>query len=223
MHIEPGVVDGAKMTLSYATGAASLAIAAKLAYDTIREDGGVPGLVLRSVAATLAVFVFFELLPHFAVGISEVHFILGTTLLLILGAGPAAIGLIAGLAIQGILFAPSDLPMYAVNVTTLIMPLWAIHELSRRMIPDGTAYVDLKYLDVLKLSLVYQGGIIAWVAFWALYGQGFGAENLTAVLSFGAAYLLVVVLEPLADLAVLWVAKHLPRSSWTTHRLHGAA
>lgn len=223
MHIEPGVVDGAKMTLSYATGAASLAIAAKLAYDTIREDGGVPGLVLRSVAATVAVFIFFELLPHFAVGISEVHFILGTTLLLILGAGPAAIGLIAGLAIQGILFAPSDLPMYAVNVTTLIMPLWAIHELSRRMIPDGTAYVDLKYLDVLKLSLVYQGGIIAWVAFWALYGQGFGAENLTAVLSFGAAYLLVVVLEPLADLAVLWVAKHLPRSSWTTHRLHGAA
>ena len=223
MHIEPGVVDGAKMALSYATGAASLAIAAKLAYDTIREDGGVPGLVLRSVAATLAVFIFFELLPHFAVGISEVHFILGTTLLLILGAGPAAIGLIAGRAIQGILFAPSDLPMYAVNVTTLIMPLWAIHELSRRMIPDGTAYVDLKYLDVLKLSLVYQGGIIAWVAFWALYGQGFGAENLTAVLSFGAAYLLVVVLEPLADLAVLWVAKHLPRSSWTTHRLHGAA
>ena len=180
MHIEPGVVDGAKMALSYATGAASLAISAKLAYDTVREDGGVPGLVLRSVAATLAVFIFFELLPHFAVGISEVHFILGTT-------------------------------------------LRAMHELSRRRIPDGTAYVDLRYLDVLKLSLVYQGGIIAWVAFWALYGQGFGAENLTAVLSFGAAYLLVVVLEPLADLAVLWVAKHLPRSSWTTHRLHGAA
>ena len=223
MHIEPGVVDGAKMTLSYATGAASLAVAAKLAFDTIREDGGVPGLVLRSAAATLAVFIFFELLPHFAVGISEVHFILGTTLLLILGAGPAAIGLIAGLAIQGLLFAPSDLPMYAVNVTTLIMPLWAIHKLSRRMIPDGTAYVDLKYLDVLKLSALYQGGIIAWVAFWAFYGQGFGAENLAAVLSFGAAYLLVVVLEPLADLAVLWAAKHLPRSSWTTHRLHGAA
>ena len=223
MHIEPGVVDGAKMALSYATGAASLAIAGKLAYDTIRDDGGAAALLLRSAVATVAVFIFFEVLPHFAVGISEVHLIFGTTILLILGAGPAAIGLVAGLALQGLRFAPSDLPMFSVNVTTLIMPLWAIHELSRRMIPDGTAYVDLKYLDVLKLSALYQGGIIAWVAFWALYGQGFGAENLAAITSFGAAYMLVIVLEPLADLAVLWAAKHLPRTSWTTHRLHGAA
>jgi hypothetical protein len=96
-----------------------------------------------------------------------------------------------------------------VNVTTLLMPLFAIDALARRVIPAGRAYVDLRYADVLKLSLAYQGGIVAWVAFWAIYGQGAGAENMAAVLSFGAAYMLVVLIEPVADLAVLWVAKTL--------------
>ena len=53
----------------------------------------------------------------------------------------------------------------------------------------------------------YQGGVVAWVAFWAFYGQGFGAENLASVLAFGGAYMLVVIIEPLADLAVLAAAK----------------
>ena len=38
-------------------------------------------------------FSFFEVLPHAPVGVSEVHLILGSTLFLILGAAPAAIGL----------------------------------------------------------------------------------------------------------------------------------
>lgn len=46
---------------------------------------------------------------------------------------------------------------------------------------------------------------MAWVAFWAFYGQG--AEALSGVLSFGAAYMLVLALEPLVDLAVLAGAK----------------
>lgn len=222
MHIEPGVVDGAKMTLAYASAAGALGLTAKMAVDTIRRDGGALGLALRSAVATLGVLIFFEILPHFAVGVSEVHFILGTTLLLILGAGPAAIGLAAGLLIQGLFMAPTDLPMFAVNLTTLILPLWAVFELSKRIISEGTAYTDLTYAEVLKLSALYQGGIVAWVAFWAFYGQGFGAENLAAVTSFGAAYLAVILLEPLADLAVLGIAKHLPRGPFVTSRLHGA-
>jgi hypothetical protein len=61
------------------------------------------------------------------------------------------------------------------NVTTLIVPLWAVAMLAKRIIPAGTAYVDLRYRDVLALSAMYQGGVVAWVAFWAFYGQGFGA------------------------------------------------
>jgi len=47
MHIEPGVVAGAKIVLSYATAAGSLGFAAKLAFDTAKSDGFV-SLVLRS-------------------------------------------------------------------------------------------------------------------------------------------------------------------------------
>ena len=81
--------------------------------------------------------------------------------------------------------------------------------MAKRIIAPGTAYVDLKYGQALKLSTAYQGGVVAWVAFWAIYGAGFGAANLTSIASFGAAYMSVVLIEPLADLAVLAAAKSL--------------
>lgn len=226
MHIEPGVVDGAKLVLAYGTAAGAAAVAGKLALDTIRKDGGVAALVMRSVLTTALVFSFFQLLPHYPVGISEVHFILGSTLYLIFGAGPAAIGLALGLLLQGLLFAPSDLPMYFVNVTTLLVPLWAVSELAKRIIPQGTTYVDLSYGQALALSTTYQAGIVAWVAFWAFYGQGFGLENVQNIVTFGAAYMLVIIVEPLADLAVLAIAKTLAplaRSGVFYGRLHHAA
>jgi len=98
--------------------------------------------------------------------------------------------------------------------------------LAKKVIPSNTAYKDLTYTQTLKLSLVYQGGIVSWVAFWALYGQGFGAENLVAVSSFGAAYMTVVILEPLIDLAILAAAKTwhgLQNSGMVTPRLYRSA
>lgn len=208
MHIEPGIVEGSKILLSYGTAAAAIGYGGKLALETVKRDGFAP-LTLRAILATVLVFVFFEVFPTQAVGVSEVHLILGSTLLLLFGAGPTAIGLAAGLLVQGVFFAPDDLPQYTMNVTTLLAPLFVIAALARRIVPVDTAYVDLRYGQVFKLSLAYQGGIVAWVAFWALYGQGVGADNLNGVITFGAAYLLVVVLEPLVDLAVLAAAKTL--------------
>lgn len=223
MHIEPGLVDGAKIALSYATACAVGAIGLKHVVQTLRESGAA-SLALRSMIATAGVFVFFEILPHFPVGVSEVHFILGSTLFLILGAGPAAIGLALGLLIQGLFFAPFDLPQYGINLTTLLAPLFALHALAGRIIAPGTAYVDLKYSQALALSTTYQGGIVAWVAFWAVYGAGF--EALPSVASFGVAYLVVLLIEPLVDLAVLAGAKvlrGLQGSALVTPRLHHAA
>ncbi len=225
MHIEPGVVDAAKMTLAVGTAAGACAYAAKATFDDLRSSN-IVSYAVRALIATVGVFLFFEVLPHFAVGISEVHFILGSTLFLILGAAPAAFGLAAGLLIQGALFAPSDLPMYFVNLTTLLVPLFALNALANRIIAPGTAYVDLKYSQALALSTAYQGGVVVWVAFWAFYGQGFGAENVASVLSFGGAYMLVVLIEPLADLAVLAGAKALrgaERTGFVTPRLYNAA
>jgi ABC-type Co2+ transport system permease subunit len=223
MHIEPGLVDGAKIALSYATAAAAGGTAL---YHVTRatRDSGIASLALRSVIATIGVFIFFEVLPHFPVGISEVHFILGSTLFLILGAGPASIGLALGLLIQGLFFAPFDLPQYGMNLTTLLVPLFALHELAKRVIAPGTAYVDLQYRQVLALSTVYQAGVVAWVAFWAVYGAGFGATNLAAIGSFGLAYMAVILIEPVADLAVLGLAKALKGqgSPLVTKRLYAA-
>ncbi len=123
------------------------------------------------------------------------------------GGGAASIGLAMALLLQGLFFAQFDLPQYGMNVTTLLVPLWAVSELAKRIIAPDTAYVDLTYGQALKLSTAYQGGVVAWVAFWAFYGQGFGAANIASVASFGAAYMSVILLEPLADLAVLGAAK----------------
>lgn len=206
MHIEPGIVDGAKMVFAYTTAAGAATYTAKETLGDLKESN-IASFAVRSALATIGTFIFFELMPHFAVGISEVHFILGSTLFLLLGTAPAAIGLALGLLVQGMFFAPTDLPMFFVNVTTLLVPLFAASALARRAIPKGTAYVDLKYADVLKISAVYQGGVVAWVAFWAFYGQGVSAGTFASVATFGAAYMLVILIEPLADLAALAGAK----------------
>jgi ABC-type Co2+ transport system permease subunit len=206
MHIEEGVVAGAKILLSYATAAGAGAYALTRAAETVRE-AGLGRFAARAAAATGLVFCFFEVLPHHPVGVSEVHLILGATLMLLFGTGAAAIGLALGLLVQGLFFAPFDLPQFGMNVTTLLVPLFAVEALARRIVPARTAYVDLGYRQVLVLSATYQGGVVAWVAFWALYGQGAGAETLSGIATFGAAYLLVIVVEPVIDLGVLAAAK----------------
>lgn len=225
MHIEPGLVTGAKMALGAVTATGATLYLAKESLEAIREKN-IFSLAVRSVLATIAVFAFFEVLPHYPVGISEVHFILGSTLFLILGAAPAAIGLALGLLIQGVFFAPFDLPQYGMNLTTLLVPLFLVQALARRIITPGTAYVDLSYLQALKLSTAYQGGVVAWVSFWALYANGFEVSNLTAIGSFGVAYMAVVLIEPVVDLLVLAGAKTLRglnNSGWVTPRLYNTA
>lgn len=206
MHIEPGIVDSAKIVLSYGTGAAAVTYGAKQVIDTLRGRGGL-ALTMGGIATTALTLIFFELFPHYAVGVSEVHLILGSTLFLLFGVGPAAMGLALGLLLQAVLFSPFDFPQYGMNVTTLLVPLFAISTLAKRIIPSGTRYTDISYKQALALSTTYQGGIVAWVAFWAIYGHGFSAESLAAVATFGAAYMTVIVIEPLADLAVLAIAK----------------
>ena len=206
MHIEPGVVNEAKMALSYATAAVAGGLTIRYSVDTLRQSKSA-AFALRLIMAALLTVFFFEVLPKFPVGVSEVHFIFGSTLFLLFGAAPAAIGLAAGLAIQGLFLAPVDLPQYFMNTSTLLFPLFAISWVAGRIVAPNTAYVDCTYKQVLKLSVTYQAGIVAWVAFWAFYGQGFGSDNISAVTGFGLAYLSVVLIEPIVDVALLTIAK----------------
>ena len=84
MHIEAGVVAGTKMLLSYGTAVGVLGMSAKLALENIK-DNGILSFILKSFIATIVVFCCFEVLPHYPVGVSEVHLILGTTVFLVFG------------------------------------------------------------------------------------------------------------------------------------------
>lgn len=210
MHIEPGIVEGPKLILSYVTAGGAGAYGAYAAWQLVKERG-LGALLMRTAATTALVFTFFQVFPHYPVGISEVHLILGSTLFLLFGVAPAAIGLAGGLLIQGMFFAPFDLPQYGMNVTTLLVPLFALQLVANRVIAPQTPYVDLRYRQALALSTTYQAGIVTWVGFWALYGEGFSGQTVGSIATFGAAYLTVIIVEPLADLGVLAAAKGLRR------------
>jgi hypothetical protein len=225
MHINPAIVDGAKAAFGMVTAAGSLTVAAGLALGAVAQAGLV-SVLARGAMATAATLTFFQLFPHPPVGVSEVHLILGSTLFLMLGAAPAALGLALGLLLQGLLFAPFDLPQYGMNVTTLLVPLFALSLLARRLIAPGTAYVDLTYRQTLALSASFQGGIVAWVGFWTVLNQGFGAEVMAQFALFGAAYMTVLLVEPLVDLGLLALAKSargLEGSGLVARRLYATA
>ena len=93
----------------------------------------------------------------------------------------------------------------------LIVPQFGSTFLVRKIVAPDVLYVDLKYRQALALSNAYRGGIVTWVAFWAFYGRGFSADDLAAVSLFGLAYGAVIIVEPLADLAVLAIKKAFTR------------
>ena len=133
MHIEPGLVADNKIWLSYVTAAGACGYTLKSAYQAARQRG-LDSTLTRSAVVTGLVLSFFEVLPHYPVGVSEVHLIFGSTLFLVFGAAPAGIGLALGLMIQGLFFAPFDLPQYGMNVTTLLVPLFALEAIARHII-----------------------------------------------------------------------------------------
>ena len=213
MHIEPGVVNGAKIGLSYLTGATAIAIGLKLLIQRMSNNRSVSVTAVRCLITTIFVFSFFEILPQYPLGVSEVHFIFGATLFLFFGAGATAFGLVAGLSLQGLLLAPSDLPQLYINISTLLFPLFAVSYISKKIIPVNIAYTDLHYKQVISLTGVYQGGIILWVAFWCFYGQGFNQETFYNVGVFSLAYSTVIGIECLLDVGLLAILKSYKKRS----------
>ena len=213
MHIEPGVVNGAKIGLSYLTGAAAIALGLKLLIQRMFNSTSVLVTAVRCLITTIFVFSFFEVLPQYPLGVSEVHFIFGATLFLFFGAGATAFGLVAGLSLQGILLAPSDLPQLYINISTLLFPLFAVSYISNKIIPANIAYTDLQYRQVISLTGIYQGGIILWVAFWCFYGQGFNQETFYNVGIFSLAYSTVIGIECLLDVGLLATLKSYKKRS----------
>ena len=70
MHIEPGVVNGAKIGLSYLTGATAIAIGLKLLIQRMLTNTSVLVTSFRCLITTIFVFSFFEVLPQYPLGVS---------------------------------------------------------------------------------------------------------------------------------------------------------
>jgi ABC-type Co2+ transport system permease subunit len=224
MHIEPGVVEGAKMALGAATGLGVVAYALKSLAQNAKNSGALK-TVVQLAACTLATLMFFEVFWRQSVGVSEVHLIFGATLYLLFGLGPTAIGLSLGLLAQGLLFEPSDLAQYGMNVTTLLVPLFVVNAYVSKRIPQQTSFVQLNYQELLKISAMYQGGIIAWVAFWVVWGQGVTAASMSGIASFATLYAAVILAETAVSVALLYGFKRFASQAtytWFTPRLGGS-
>ena len=83
MHIEPGVVNGAKIGLSYLTGAGAIALGLKLLIQRMFNSTSVLVTAVRCLITTIFVFSFFEVLPQYPLGVSEVHFYIWCNFVLI--------------------------------------------------------------------------------------------------------------------------------------------
>jgi hypothetical protein len=202
MHVEPGIVDGTKMVIGYATAAGVVSLTTLSLFKEVLK-GQIGRMLVASLVASLLTFLSFEVLPHPTVGISEVHLILGSSMLLLLGVVPTAIGMMAGLALQSFVFSPSDLPQFGMNVTTLLASLFATAFIAKRFISSQSRYVDLSYKDVVKLSLLFQGSIVSWVSFWVILGQGTSVSMLQSIGAFGLVYLAVIAIEVVLNIALL--------------------
>jgi cobalt/nickel transport system permease protein len=203
MHIEPGILSAPQIAAANATAVATLA-----AYSG--------GLLRRplDIARTLLAAAAFSLLMevwHQPVGPSELHFIGASTIYFLFGFVPTLFGFAIGLALQALLFEPQDMLHLGVNALSLMVPLIAAHTLVGRRIIAGDANAPVSWASVVRFDAVYYGGVVAMVGFWLAGGNTQTSFANRAL--FAAAYLPVVLCEPVLTTAVLRAVRRLDTRS----------
>ncbi len=185
MHIEPGVLNAAKILFANAAAVSTLAVfLPKLLWR--------PDIWVKTVLAALFFSVFMEVF-HLPVGPSELHFVGASAVYVIFGFVPTMFGFAIGLLLQGLLFEPADLVHLAVNSLSLILPLIAAHGLfGRQFFGAGRS---IRWAEVVKFDAAFYGGVVLMVGFWLSLGSEPTALQSWAL--FAVAYLPVVLLEPL--------------------------
>lgn len=190
MHIEPGILSGAKIA---AANLAATGLLAAQAPQLVKR----PQFVLRTLLAALFFSVFMQSF-HLPAGASELHFLGAMPIYLTLGFVPTLLGFGLGLLLQGVVFEPADLLHLGVNFLSLTVPLVALHATLGRRLALGAA---IEIRSVLKLDAAYYAGVAAMVGFWLSMGQV--ATPFAEWMSFAAAYLPVVLIEPVLTVAVV--------------------
>ncbi len=190
MHIEPGILSGAKIA---AANLAAIGLVAAQAPQVVKR----PQLILRTLLAALFFSVFMQSF-HLPAGASELHFIGAMPIYLALGFVPTLLGFGLGLLLQGVIFEPADLLHLGVNFLSLAVPLLALHLGLGRRLAAGAA---TEIRSVLKLDAAYYAGVAIMVGFWLSMGEV--ATPFAEWMTFASAYLPVVLIEPVLTVAVV--------------------
>lgn len=192
MHIEPGVLDAAKIASANVVALGALGASA---WGFVRR----PADLAKTLLAALFFSIFMQVW-HMPVGPSELHLIGASAIYFTFGFLPTLFGFALGLALQGLLFEPQDLIHLGVNSLSLMVPLIAVHAaFGRRFFArDG---LETRWSSVLKFDAAYYAGVVAMVGFWLALGQE--PTPLQSWARFAASYLPLVALEPLFTLLVL--------------------
>lgn len=197
MHIEPSFIAQTKIMLANAGAVSVLGWYAK---DLLRR----PADILRTLLAA-GFFSLFMQGFHVSVGPSELHFVGAMAIYLTLGFLPTLFGFALGLALQGLLFEPTDLVHLAVNSLSLILPLIAVHYTLGRKLRETTNGRHISWRTILKLDAMYYSGVTAMVGFWLLASDV--ATPFSAWAAFAASYLAVVAFEPMFTYAIVRLLK----------------
>jgi ABC-type Co2+ transport system permease subunit len=203
MHIEPGVLNAAKVLYANATTIATLAV---FAPKLLRR----PDYLIKTALAALFFSVFMEVF-HLPVGASELHFVGASAVYFVFGFVPTLLGFAIGLLLQGLLFEPQDLVHLGVNSLSLILPLIATHGLlGRRFFVEGG--LSIRWAEVVKFDALYYFGVVAMVGFWLALGEE--PTPLHNWLLFAASYLPLVLCEPLFTCLVVRTLKRHADNQW---------
>jgi len=197
MHIEPGFVSPLKVMLANVTATGLLGYYGKALIVK-------PFEIIKVLLASVFFTVFMQSF-HVSVGPSELHFVGAMAIYLILGFTPTLFGFALGLVLQGMFFAPTDLPHLAVNSLSLILPLVLVHNTAGKKLFDKTSGVVTNWKNIIKLDIIYYTGVTTMVGFWLMIGEV--QTPFAAWLAFATSYLAIVAIEPIISYTLVSILK----------------
>lgn len=203
MHVEPGYVAPAKVALANAGAVGVFLWGGAVQLKALRRD---PFILVKSVIAA-SVFSLFMQSFHVPVGPSELHFVGAMAMYLTLGFTPTLVGFALGLALQGVIFEPSDLYHLGVNSLSLMLPLVSVHYILGRRFFECDSDETVSWAQIIKLDAMYYAGVTSMVGFWLMIGDV--ATPLSAWAAFASSYAVIVLTEPLVTYAAVTVLKRI--------------
>ena len=187
MHIEPGVLNAAKIV--YANAAAATVVLGQG-----RSLWRAPPLIVSTLLAALFFSLFMEVY-HVKIGPSELHFVGASLVYTVFGLVPTLLGFALGLLLQGAFFEPDDLLHLGVNSLSLMLPLLAAHALVGRRFFAARDQTPAGFAAIIRFDAIYYSGVVAMVGFWLTLGTE--AAAFSAWLVFALSYVPLILCEPL--------------------------